>query len=443
MVPCETNFRQQCQPDEEKNWERQFLALLTPALMGDPFSAFGYNAVGNVTSNGEEGGSSYIYNSNGLLAHAVKQMGTKIYAYDLCGNMVSRNGQSLTYDAENHLSSVTQNGATVATFGYDDSGERLWKQSANTLYVWNGNLFEARGTTNLYYIYAGPRRICVYSPAIKLPGFSGNSDYNYYHPDHLGSSSVMTDAAGVQVENYTYTAYGRERANGAATPDETHRYTGQVFDFDTGLYYYRARYYDPELARFAQPDTVIPSLWNPQSWNRYSYVFNNPLKYTDPTGHWGKEFADWWSGVVQTASETYSAEPQHSIWDRIVGTANSLVGGVADPLRLGSDAGRVSADGGTAGQILWTGVQEAGRAVAIVPVGAAIGKGVGSLANLARAGEREAVAELSGTLKPSGEPCFVAGTLIASNDGWKPIEGTRPLMIGVMCCTSILRSASA
>src|SRR6266542_1373975 len=252
---------------------------------GPATTAFGYNAVGNVTSNGEEGGSTYTYNSNGLLAHAVKQVGTKKYGYDLCGNMVFRNGQSLAYDAENHLGSVTQNGATVATFGYSDDGERLWKQSANTLYVWIGNLFEARGTTNLYYIYAGPRRVCVYSPALKLPGASGNSDYNYYHPDHLGSSSVMTDATGAQVENYTYTAYGRERANGAATPDATHRFTGQVFDQDTGLYYYGARYYDSELARFVQADTVIPSLWNPQSYNRYSYALNNPLRYTDPDGH--------------------------------------------------------------------------------------------------------------------------------------------------------------
>jgi len=310
--------------------------------------------------------------------------------------MVYRNGQSLTYDAENRLRSVMQNGATVATFGYDNGGERLWKQTATTLNVWIGNLFEARGTTNFYYIYAGPRRVCAYSPAIKLPGASGNSDYNYYHPDHLGSSSVMTDATGVQVENYTYTAYGRERANGAVAPDATHRFTGQVFDNDTGLYYYRARYYDPELARFVQPDTVVPSLWNPQSWNRYSYVFNNPLKYTDPTGHWGKECADWWSGVVQKGATSISAGPQHWIWNGTVGFFNDIVGGLADPLRLGSDAGRVSAEGGTAGQILVTGIQEGARLAVVVPVGAAIGKGAGTLANsLVGSAEREVVAEIA------------------------------------------------
>jgi len=62
------------------------------------------------TTNGEQGASAYAYNSNGLLAHAVKQVGSKKYAYDLCGNMVFRNGQALGYDVENRLASVTKNG---------------------------------------------------------------------------------------------------------------------------------------------------------------------------------------------------------------------------------------------------------------------------------------------------------------------------------------------
>jgi RHS repeat-associated protein len=62
------------------------------------------------------------------------------------------------------------------------------------------------------------------------------------------------------------------------------RYTGQVLDEGTGLYYYNARYYDPVLGRFTQPDDVIQDIFNPQTYNRYSYCVNNPLRYTDPTG---------------------------------------------------------------------------------------------------------------------------------------------------------------
>jgi len=58
-------------------------------------------------------------------------------------------------------------------------------------------------------------------------------------------------------------------------------------DDNTGLYYYNARYYDPEIGRFISPDTIVPNPANPQSLNRYSYCLNNPLKYIDPSGHGG------------------------------------------------------------------------------------------------------------------------------------------------------------
>ena len=66
-----------------------------------------------------------------------------------------------------------------------------------------------------------------------------------------------------------------------ATP---YRYTGQRWEADFELYDYHARWYDPALGRFAQPDPLVPEPGNPQSLNRYAYVLNNPVKYTDPTG---------------------------------------------------------------------------------------------------------------------------------------------------------------
>jgi RHS repeat-associated protein len=65
----------------------------------------------------------------------------------------------------------------------------------------------------------------------------------------------------------------------------SYKFTGQRLDDSTGLYYYGARYYDAVIGRFVQADTIVPNPGNPQSLNRYSYVNNNPLKYTDPTGH--------------------------------------------------------------------------------------------------------------------------------------------------------------
>ena len=72
-------------------------------------------------------------------------------------------------------------------------------------------------------------------------------------------------------------------STGNVTTDKL--FTGQRLD-QTGLYFYNARYYDATIGRFISPDSIVPDPFNPQSWNRYSYVFNNPLICGDPTGHW-------------------------------------------------------------------------------------------------------------------------------------------------------------
>ena len=106
---------------------------------------------------------------------------------------------------------------------------------------------------------------------------------NYYHTDHLGSTSVLTDANGRMLENTTYTPYGEELSGG---DKEVRGYTGQFDDEATGQMYYGGRYYVPGPGQFVQPDPIILNIYNPQNWNRYSYVLNNPYRYTDPNGWW-------------------------------------------------------------------------------------------------------------------------------------------------------------
>ncbi|MDW7979904.1 MAG: RHS repeat-associated core domain-containing protein, partial [Verrucomicrobiales bacterium] len=110
-------------------------------------------------------------------------------------------------------------------------------------------------------------------------------------PNHLTSTSIQTDQNGNRIQHYEYTAFGRTRYtfSSSAFP-VSRRYTSQVLDEDTGLYYYNFRYYDPVLGRFIQPDDIISDLGNPQSYNRYSYVLNDPLRYTDPDGHQEEDF---------------------------------------------------------------------------------------------------------------------------------------------------------
>ncbi len=131
------------------------------------------------------------------------------------------------------------------------------------------------------------RQVCTFETNSPL---AGGGDTNrvgyYYHQDQLTSSSVLSDSAGIRQEINAYYPFGRtQTASPQASFKVSRQFTGQVKDDETGLYYYNFRYYDAEIGRFIQADDIIPDLGNPQSYNRYSYVMNNPLRYTDPDGH--------------------------------------------------------------------------------------------------------------------------------------------------------------
>ena len=101
--------------------------------------------------------------------------------------------------------------------------------------------------------------------------------------DHLGSTSALVAQNGALVSTNYYHPYGDARS--PLSPLTTKRFTGQYHEAALGLYFYNARWYDPLLGRFTQADTLIPSPGNPQAFNRYAYTLNNPLRYTDPSGH--------------------------------------------------------------------------------------------------------------------------------------------------------------
>ncbi len=103
----------------------------------------------------------------------------------------------------------------------------------------------------------------------------------FYHPDHLGSTSLVTNQSGDVVQDVMYLPFGKVLIG---TSEERFLYTGKEWDKESELLYYGARYYDPEFSRFLQPDPVIQGVYNPQNLNHYSYVLNNPYKYVDPDG---------------------------------------------------------------------------------------------------------------------------------------------------------------
>jgi len=109
-----------------------------------------------------------------------------------------------------------------------------------------------------------------------------NGTLTWLISDHLGSTSVTVNAAGVLLSSLKYTAFGELRS-GTATTD--YLYTGQRQETEIGLYFYISRFYDPALGRFISADSIIPGEGNPQAYDRYSYTRNNPVNRIDPTGH--------------------------------------------------------------------------------------------------------------------------------------------------------------
>ena len=316
-----------------------------------------YDAIGNMMSYSENGSAAYTYitPTGTHLPHAIKTANGLNYTYDLCGNMLTRGSQALVYNPENRLiASAVSNQAT--TFGYDSGGNRLWKQGAppNTLQVWIGGNYEEKDGKILFHISAGNRMIYTYS--------SDGSVAEYYHPDHLHSAQVMSTTGGGLYQHYEYAAYGNSRYTSSTTAfPVTRRYTSQSFDEETGLYYYGARYYDPVIGRFIQPDKTIANIINPQAYDRYSYALNNPFLYVDPTGKAPTDWANAMQPGVDSYYGGYISDPGHTSTLALFGAymGQSVADSYVDMLRLGTGTAEgsvegVAADLGRAGGIILT-----------------------------------------------------------------------------------------
>jgi len=203
--------------------------------------------------------------------------------YDANGNLLSGFGFNYTYNGFNELTSVrnTGNGNLTAEYFYDADGNRIMKKgygsngvNTTTYYVDESfiQISNSSGTFNETYYYDSRDLIAMKSV---------NGKMFYYHPDHLGSTTLITNSSGDLDENTFYLPFGDVLSGG----NERFGYTGKEKDTETNLNYYGARYYDSYFMHFTQADIIIADIYNPQNLNRYSYVLNNPYKYVDESGN--------------------------------------------------------------------------------------------------------------------------------------------------------------
>jgi RHS repeat-associated protein len=224
--------------------------------------------------------------------------GNQTQTHDANGNLINDGIYCYTYNDANRLSVVKTcaDNKLVAEYVYNFAGERFIKKvyengifkymimTINDLYEVKINADGSEEETT-YYRANGE---LVANKVVKRPAPSAtptSQELKYHHTDHLGSASLVTSSTGTKVEETRYLPYGSVREGGSENLTGRYTYTGQESDSETGLMYYGARYYSPVLGRFIQPDSMLPNIYDPQSLNRYSYVKNNPLKYTDPSGH--------------------------------------------------------------------------------------------------------------------------------------------------------------
>lgn len=251
-----------------------------------------YDANGNITSvyDGKTT-KTYVYDKLNRLSEIQPQGGIKTaYTYDLRGNRlteVSNNfnqefiNTSYTYDVENKLQTVTKGTATT-TMKYNADGSRAKKETSagytNYIYNLSGKVVaEAKNSAAVTSNYIwGPDRVLAKKVV-------GGSDYYYLYNGH-GDVVQVVDRNGNIVNNYQYDEWGNILSNNE-TVSNPFKYAGEVYDEETGLYYLRARYYDPSIGRFINEDTYEGQIINPLSLNLYTYCYNSPSNLVDPSGN--------------------------------------------------------------------------------------------------------------------------------------------------------------
>ncbi|MFV2065337.1 MAG: RHS repeat-associated core domain-containing protein [Pirellulales bacterium] len=223
----------------------------------------------------------YEYDSSDRVSTA----GDESFVHDENGNLIERREpQSVTryeYDAQDQLSTVRLSSGEVVQYGYAPTGERIWRKDSDgtTYFVTDGLHVTAELDENFR-----PKASYLHGPGIDHPLMMVRDGNPYYfHADRLGSVSRVTDATGAMVASYEYDAFGKivSKTGSIASP---FTYSAREFDEATGLYYYRARYYDPRLGRFLSVDPEAAHPERPLTLNPYQFALNNPARYVDPMG---------------------------------------------------------------------------------------------------------------------------------------------------------------
>ena len=228
----------------------------------------------------------YTYNDNDLLITETGPTYTVNYAYDNNGNTVEKYNATDTvtfaYNSKDQLIEADTIDYLIE-YAYDPDGTRVSKTVDGALVSYlvdknrpYGQVLEERDGAN--------QLLAAYTYGKDLINMRRGGVESYYHYDALGSACVLSDGSESVTDEYEYQAYG-VLISQTGTTENAYLFTGEQFDPESGLYYLRARYYDPEIGRFITRDTWRGDPRRPSSINKYMYAEGNPVVFTDPSGH--------------------------------------------------------------------------------------------------------------------------------------------------------------
>ncbi|HSY91514.1 MAG TPA: RHS repeat-associated core domain-containing protein [Candidatus Binatus sp.] len=225
--------------------------LNTTAGLNNQLASFGYDAAGNMTRNG-----------------------SVTYVYDAENRLIATGGYSYIYDGDGQRVEKCTEGTTPGTCATGATGTLYWRGlSSDALSETN-----LSGTVQNTYVFFNGQRVARLDSAGAV---------HYYFSDHLGSHGVVENATGTTCEqDVDYYPYGGVEHDYCPNVAQNYKFTGKERDTESNLDEFGARYFGSSLGRFMTPDDGSDQgASDPQSWNLYGYVRNNPLSNTDPTGN--------------------------------------------------------------------------------------------------------------------------------------------------------------
>ncbi|WBB64609.1 polymorphic toxin-type HINT domain-containing protein [Streptomyces sp. WMMC500] len=248
---------------------------------------------------------------------------TDSYTYDEAGNTTTRtlagNTQTLTWDAEGHLASVSEpdgaGGTKSTSYLYDADGNRLIGRTPaeTTLYLGHTEVTLPKGATKAQatrYYDLGDGHQAVQED---------DGSVWFTIADHHSTGQLAINAANTDLQRRRELPFGSPRGQEPADWPGSKGFVGGTTDTTTGLTHLGAREYDPTTGRFISVDPLM-DLTDPQQWHGYAYANNNPITHADPTGLF-------WKGIIDLIQETVERVVQHKNYHRSVSSGGSRGGG--------------------------------------------------------------------------------------------------------------------